>query len=82
MMTMIKRFCRMLLTVTTALCLTISGAVGIQAADYSFEGVPESDFYPSTDYEDVYDAQYNYGGMNAVDFLNAATSPYAKSDIL
>lgn len=39
-----------------------------QAADYSFQtdGTPE--YYDSTSYEDVYDAQYNYGGPNAVDY--------------
>lgn len=38
------------------------------AADYSFttDGTPE--YYSSTSYEDVYDAQYNYGGPNAVDY--------------
>lgn len=40
------------------------------AADYNFETQSPKDFYGSTSYEEVYGAQYNYGGMNAVDFLD------------
>lgn len=40
------------------------------AADYNFETPSPKDFYGSTSYEEVYGAQYNYGGMNAVDFLD------------
>lgn len=40
------------------------------ATDYSFATVPPRDFYGSTAYVDVYGAQYNYGGQNAVDFLD------------
>ena len=79
-MTMIKRLYRTVLAAAMALCLALSAAAGVRAADYNFEGVSESGYYPSTDYEDVYDAQYNYGGMNTVDFMNAATSPYGCTD--
>ena len=40
------------------------------AADYNFETPAPSDYYGSTSYEEVYGAQYNYGGINAVDFLD------------
>lgn len=35
------------------------------AADYNFETPAPKDFYGSTSYEEVYGAQYNYGGTNA-----------------
>ena len=40
------------------------------AADYNFETPSPKDYYGSTSYEEVYGAQYNYGGINAVDFLD------------
>lgn len=40
------------------------------AADYHFETPSPKDYYGSTSYETVYGAQYNYGGINAVDFLD------------
>ena len=60
-----KRFLSM--TMLTAAMLSLL-AVSAQAADYSFEtdGTPE--YYASTSYEDVYGSQYNYGGMNSVDY--------------
>lgn len=38
------------------------------AADYSFTTTAPRDYYGSTSYEDVYGAQYNYGGRNVVDY--------------
>ena len=38
--------------------MTLSFAVNVCAAEY----------YPSTSYEDTYDAQYTYGGPNLVDY--------------
>ena len=38
------------------------------ASDYSFSTTAPQDYYGSTSYEDVYGAQYNYGGRNAVDY--------------
>lgn len=40
------------------------------AADYNFETLSPQDYYGSTSYEEIYGARYNYGGMNAVDFLD------------
>ena len=49
------------------------------AADYNFETPAPHDYYGSTSYEEVYGAQYNYGGINAVDFLDplAESSPFS-----
>ena len=56
------------------LCLTLAGLMLLTsqafAADYNFETPAPSDYYGSTSYEEVYGAQYNYGGINAVDFLD------------
>lgn len=38
------------------------------AADYSFTTTAPRDYYGSTSYEDVYGAQYNYGGRNVLDY--------------
>ena len=55
------------------------------AADCSFETKAPADYYESTAYEEVYGAQYNYGGTNAVDFLDpladSAPSPLAGNSI-
>lgn len=40
------------------------------AADYNFETSAPQDYYGNTSYEEVYGARYNYGGTNAVDFLD------------
>lgn len=56
------------------LCLTLAGLMLLTsqafAADYNFETPAPSGYYGSTSYEEVYGAQYNYGGINAVDFLD------------
>lgn len=48
------------------LCLTLAGLMLLTsqafAADYNFETPAPSDYYGSTSYEEVYGAQYNYGG--------------------
>ena len=48
--------------------MTVGAAICASAADYSFEGVEAKEFYPSTRYESVYGAQYNYGGRNVIDY--------------
>ena len=56
------------------LCLSLAGLMLMTtpalAADYNFETPAPKDFYGSTSYEEVYGAQYNYGGTNAGDFLD------------
>ena len=44
---------------------------------YNFSAVDNTDFLPSTDYEDLYGAQYNYGGRNVIDF-NVPELTYGK----
>lgn len=45
-----------------------SMAVSANAANYTFSGVDNTDYYPSTSYEDTYNSRYNYGGTNVVDY--------------
>ena len=50
------------------LAMALSMAVSAHAADYTFSGVQQTEFYPETSYEDAYGSEYNYGGRNAIDF--------------
>ena len=43
------------------------------AFDYEFHTAAPADYYGGTAYEEVYGAQYNYGGHNTVDFLDPLT---------
>ena len=43
-------------------------SVSAFAANYSFEGVENTEYYPSTSYEDAYGTAYNYGGPNLADY--------------
>ena len=60
-----KRLLSMALMLVTMIS---SMAVSASAADYTFDGVDTTDFYPSTSYEETYNARYNYGGTNLVDY--------------
>ncbi len=42
--------------------------IAVQAADYGFTTTAPQDFYKSGSYEEVYGSQYNYGGVNVVDY--------------
>ena len=57
-----------LITLCLALGLMAALAVNASAADYTFKTTPETNYYKSTDYTDLYDAEYNYGGQNVIDF--------------
>lgn len=46
------------------------------AADYQFDGVEETGYYPSTEYEETYGSRYEYGGMNEIEMVAAFASPY------
>ena len=56
---------------------TLAGALLLStpalAFDYEFHTAAPADYYGGTAYEEVYGAQYNYGGRNAVDFLDPLT---------
>ena len=45
------------------------------AADYTFRPGDGTDFYRSTQYEDAYGSDYNYGGQNATDFYDPLALP-------
>ena len=51
-----------------ALALLLAVPVPAHASDYDFESEDGTDYYTPTEYEDVYGAQYNYGGQNVSDF--------------
>ncbi len=44
-------------------------AVNCYAADYEFSSSDDTDYYDPTAYEEVYGAEYNYGGPNVVDYM-------------
>lgn len=56
------------ITLCLALCLMAGMAVNASAADYNFSTEPATDYYGSTNYEDLYDGAYNYRGINQIDF--------------
>lgn len=55
-----------------SLCCTLTMALGLMnsanAADYTFKTDPNPDYYKSTSYEDLYDAQYRFGARNQIDY--------------
>jgi LPXTG-site transpeptidase (sortase) family protein len=55
---------RLIIFLTILAALTVSAA----AADYEFVTAGDTDYYGSTEYGDYYDSDYNYGGMNEIDF--------------
>ena len=64
-----------ILVATLALALMLALPIRANAADYSFQGAAAPEYYPSTNYEDVYGSRYNYGGINVSD-NQAAELPY------
>ena len=48
-----------LLTLCCALSMTLGMATVASAADYSFKTSPDPAYYGSTNYEDLYDAEYH-----------------------
>ena len=57
-----------ILTLCLTLALMASLAVSASAADYSFSTSANPEYYGSTNYEDLYDAAYNYGRANQIDY--------------
>lgn len=51
-----------------AFCLLLGASSPAHAADYSFQGAAAPEYYRATNYEDVYGAQFNYGGRNIADY--------------
>ena len=71
---------RLLIGAVLAASLTAALSTGALAADYRFAGAAGTEYYPSTCYEDVYGAQYQFGGMNAVE-LECFDLPYGFSGV-
>lgn len=57
-----------ILTLCCTMALMASMAVSASAADYNFSTSANPEYYGSTNYEDLYDASWNYGGINQIDF--------------
>ena len=68
---------RWFVTALTA-CLTLSLGICAEALEYNFDGVEDTEYYPSTSYESLYGVKYNYGGSNATDYQWPAL-PYGVS---
>ena len=63
-----KKSNRKLVTATLALGLILAMPLSASADDYTFHGAAAPEYYPSTSYEEVYGARYNYGCRNIVDY--------------
>ena len=57
-----------LLTLCCALSMALGMVTFASAADYSFKTSPDPVYYGSTNYEDLYDAEYHYGARNQIDY--------------
>lgn len=57
-----------LLTLYCALSMALGMVTFASAADYSFKTSPDPVYYGSTNYEDLYDAEYRYGSRNQIDY--------------
>ncbi len=61
-----KSLCRLVLTAAMFSMLAVSASAA--GLEYGFDGVAQPEYYGETSYEDTYGSQYNYGGINAVDY--------------
>jgi LPXTG-site transpeptidase (sortase) family protein len=61
------------LIIAIALFLTLSATA--LAVDYTFDAKDTTSYYKSTDYANIYAVEYNYGGVNVVDFDNRGELP-------
>lgn len=59
-----KKFITICAAVAALMCMVVSA----NAADYSFTTAGDTDYYGSTNYEDLYDAAYRYKETNQIDF--------------
>ena len=59
-----KRLITLLLTMSVAASMAVSAS----AADYTFKTDPNPEYYGSTNYVDLYSADYKYGGRNQIDY--------------
>lgn len=63
-MSYFKRLNGLALTLMTMAALSVN----VFAMEYSIETEENTEYYPSTSYEDTYGSAYNYGGPNLVDY--------------
>ena len=63
-MKLFQKLVCMALTATATASLSICAF----AADYTFDTAEDTDYYPSTSYEDTYGTAYHYGSKNLVDY--------------
>lgn len=63
-MKLFQKLVCMALTATATASLSICAF----AADYTFDTAADTDYYPSTSYEDTYGTAYHYGSKNLVDY--------------
>lgn len=61
-----------------AVALVMSMSVGAFALEYEIEAPAATEYYKATDYENIYGAQYNFGGLNAAG-ATLPELPYGKS---
>lgn len=73
-----KQFRSILAVVTLTLALCTAQA---SALEYEFTGPDSDDYYPSTDYEDVYGSAYRYGSANVVDHQHQPELPGYHSSV-
>ena len=57
-----------LFSLCMASVLMLGLASNASAADYTISTDPSPQYYGSTFYEDLYEAEYNYGGRNQIDY--------------
>ena len=60
-----------ILSLGLGLCLTLALSISASAAEYTFEGVENKEFYHSTSYSAMYGSNYNYGGINVSDYARS-----------
>ena len=71
---------RWFVTALTA-CLTLSLGICAEALEYDFDGVEDTECYPSTSYESLYGAKYNYGGITLWSVQQYKCRMYGKGSI-
>ena len=60
-----------ILSLGLGLCLMLALSVSASAAEYTFEGVENKEFYHSTSYSAMYGSNYNSGGINVSDYARS-----------
>jgi len=64
-----------LITIALAAVMAAALTVPALAVDYVFVTEDTTSYYKSTDYTEIFAVQYNYGGVNVIDFENRVELP-------